>query len=485
MTPIFPTCPIPKRKGRALALATAFCAGIAAQPVAAQILSFETGFEQLSSPQTLIEGLNRIYVGYQFTDNLSFGQSFYSAVQGDAGGAFFWGFEGVARMPLSKGLSLSASGFVGGGGGASQVVGDGTMIRAGLALDYQIADSWAVQLTGSWISIDGAPIDGPAFGVGLRRQIGAQAPGGWDAQLDAAGGTITGMVAPSGVLNRAGQPQDRVALVGARALFGLGRNTQLSLGAAGAASGAQGYMQVTTGLRRNFALGPATLFVEGGVGFGGGGEVDTGAGPLLEAAAGVNLPVTRRLDAQLSVGGLIAPTGDFRAAGVSLSILRNFARTRGDAGLNQRPNRWAYSGGISVQQTGGNYFLSTNTASFVVMQESSFDYFLGENLYVSGNGQTALHGGIAGYAVGLLGLGYQVDISPRWAVSLEGHIGAAGGGGVNVVGGIVGSLRAEIDYRVTDRVALSLGLGRMRAVRGNGMDSNIATLGLKIPFSTR
>ena len=98
------------------------------------------------------------------------------------------------------------------------------------------------------------------------------------------------------------------------------------------------------------------------------------------------------------------------------------------------------------------------------------------------------------YMVGIAGLcgGFSVgpwlpklNITRAGRFSLEGHIGAAGGGGVNVAGGIVGSLRAEIDYRVTDRVALSLGLGKMRAVRGNGLDSNIATLGLKIPFSTR
>jgi len=478
--------PIPcTRPAKALALTLALGGALTGQEASAQGLSVETGFERLSSPQTLIEGLNRLYVGYQFSETLSLGQSFYSGALGDAGGAFFWGFEGVARLPLSTGLSLSASGFIGGGGGAAQVIGDGTMVRAGLALDYQIAESWAVQLTGAWISIDGAPIDGPAFGVGLRRQIGTKTPGGWDAQLDAAGGTVTALSPQNGVLNRDGNPQDSVVLVGARALYGLGQNTQLSLGADGAGSGAQGYMQVMAGLRRNFALGPTTLFIEGGVGFGGGGLVDTGAGPLIEASAGVSLPVTRALDAQLSIGGKAAPTGDFRAAAVSLSILRNFARTRGDEGLGERPNRWAYSGGISVQQTGGNYFLNSNTASFVVMQESSFDYFLGQNLYVSGNGQTALHGGVAGYAVGLLGLGYQFDITPRWAVSLEGHVGAAGGGGVNVAGGVLGSLRAEIDYRITDRLALSVGVGQMRALRGNGLDSTIGTLGLKIPFATR
>jgi hypothetical protein len=469
-------------------VAAALAAGaLALQPGISQAegLTFETGFERLSSPQTLIEGLNRAYIGYQFSERFSLGQSFYSATQGDAGGAFFWGFEGVARFPVTERLSIAASGFIGGGGGAAQVIGDGTMLRAGLALDYELADGWAVQLTGAWIDIDGAPISGPAFGLGLRRQIGASGgTGAWDAQLDAAGGYAMGTFAPTGTRNRSGTQQSRIVLVGARALFGLGENTQLTLGAAGAGSGAQGYMQVTAGLRRNLSLGPVALFAEGGVGFGGGGDVDTGAGPLVEASVGASLPITRKLDAELSFNAIAAPTGDYRATGVSLSLMRNFARTRTSPSEGPGQNRWAYSGGISVHSTGGNYFMNANTASFIVMQESSFDYFLWRNLYVSGNGQTALHGGIAGFAIGMLGLGYQFDLSDRWAVSLEGHIGAAGGGGVNVAGGVIGGLRAELDYRVTDRLAVSLGLGHLRAVRGNGLESNVATLGIKIPFST-
>lgn len=476
-----------RRLSYTLALSTAILGTGGPRAAQAQNMTFETGIERLSSPQTLIEGLHRIYVGYQFTPNLSFGQSFYSAATGDAGGAFFWGFEGVARLPLSEGLSLSASAFAGGGGGASQVIGDGTMLRAGLALDYQVSQAWAVQVTGAWVRIDGAPIDGPAFGIGLRRQIGDQSPGAWSPKLDAAGGVATVFFSPSSVRDRSGGQQARVALVGARALFDLGVDTQLSLGAAGAASGAQGYMQIMAGMRQNFQLANATVYLEGGAGFGGGGEVDTGAGPLLEAAAGVRLPVTRKLDAELSFGGIVAPTGDFRAAQVSLAVVRSFGRTRAaDHSGTEDAQRWAFSGGLSVQETGPGYFKgAANPARFVVMQESSVDYFLGQNLYVTGNAQTTLHGGAAGYAVGLLGLGYRFDLGQRWAMSLEGHLGAAGGGDVNTAGGIVGGLRAELDYHVTDTWAVSLGLGRLAALRGKGMSSNVATVGIKIPFTTR
>lgn len=466
-----------KKLGRAMALLAA--SAIWASGALAQSYVLETGIERLSSPQTLIEGLHRTYVGRQITPNLSFGQGFYSAALGDAGGAFFWGFEGVARLPLSGRLSLSAAGFIGGGGGAAQVVGDGTMLRAGISLDYRVTRAWDVQASASWIRIDGAPIDGPGFGIGLRHRIGdTRAPG---TGLGDAGVVVSGFRAPAGVRNRSGGQQAAIALVGARALFDLTETTRLSLGAAGAAMGAQGYMQIMAGARRSFALGRATAFVEGGAGFGGGGLVDTGAGLLIEAGVGVAMPVTRRLDVELGFGGIFAPTGDFRAAAASLGVVRNFGRTRSNGSGAQR---WAYSGGISVQQTGPGYFSTPNTASFVAMQESAIDFYVGRNLYVTGNGQTTLHGGVAGYAVGMIGLGYQITLSPRWALSVEGHLGAAGGGGVNTAGGLIGGLRAEIDYRIRDSWSLSLGLGHLTTLRANGMSSNVATFGVKIPFTT-
>lgn len=453
---------------------------LGAGPSLAQGYVIETGIERLESPQTLIEGLHRIYIGRQVGANFSFGQGFYSAALGDAGGAFFWGFEGVARLPLTERLSLSASGFVGGGGGASQVIGDGTMFRAGASLDYRIAPHWDLQLTASWVRIEGAPIDGAAYGLGLRWRPDGQTRDHTGPAL--AGVTMTAFAAPTGVRNRTGGQQAAVALAGARALFDLNSRTRLSVSAAGAASGAQGYMQVMGGIRRSLPLGRATLFFEGGAGFGGGGNVDTGAGLLIEAGVGLSLPVTRRTDVELSLGAIAAPTGDFRAASASLALVRNFGRMREHQPGDQR---WAFSAGLSAQATHPGYFTGANPSSLVMMQESSIDYFVGRNLYVSGNGQTTVGGNAAGYAVGLVGLGYRLPLSDRWSVSFEGHIGAAGGGGVNTAGGIVGSLRAEVDYRIGQDWSLSLGLGRMAALRGAGMSPNLLTLGVKIPFTTR
>ena len=82
-------------------------------------------------------------------------------------------------------------------------------------------------------------------------------------------------------------------------------------------------------------------------------------------------------------------------------------------------------------------------------------------------------------------MGYQFGLSPRWTVGLDGRFGAAGGGGVNAAGGVVGSVRGVLDFRLTENVALSLGLGQLRTLRSSGMSTNFATLGVKIPFTTR
>lgn len=454
----------------------------------AQGFDVETGIEVLASPNTLIEGFSRLYIGRRISPHFSIGQGIYSAALGDAGGAFFWGFEGVARVPLSDRFALSFSGFLGGGGGAAQVNGDGLMIRAAAALEYRLAPAWDLQLTTSWVRIDGAPINGPAYGLGFRYRLGEPHGGRGDGagpEFDAMSFYVSHMVAPSGTQTRSGTAQSAISLVAARAFFDLNPRTRLAFSAGGAVQGAQGYMQIMAEVRRLFALRRVTLFVEGGAGFGGGGKVDTGAGLLVSAGAGVSVPLTRTFDAELAFSGLGAVTGGFRATAISLGLVRNFGRQQTTASSAGPGERWAFSAGLSMQQTGPNYFIVPgNPANAVIMQESSIDYFVGRRFYLTGTAQTTMGGGVAGYAIGSVGAGYEFPLSDQWSLSLEGYLGAAGGGGVNTAGGIIAGYRAELDYHITERWRLSLGVGQLRSVRSGGMRPTTVTFGVKIPFTT-
>ena len=80
----------------------------------------------------------------------------------------------------------------------------------------------------------------------------------------------------------------------------------------------------------------------------------------------------------------------------------------------------------------------------------------------------AVSGG-AGYAIRMLGLGWQQPISDRWVISLEGRVGAAGGGGVIVTGGVIGSVAVEAEYALNDAMNLSVGLGKIKVLKGGGM----------------
>lgn len=448
----------------------------------------ETGFEALRDPQTKIEGLHRLYIGHEVASGLSFGQAIYSAASGDAGGAFFWGFEAVKTQPLTDNLSLKLQGFIGGGGGAAQVVGDGLMLRAGAALDYALSPHWGAQAGASWMRIAGANIDGPALGIGLHYAVDPEEVrqgGALSLPLRSVSLGAAQVVARSGAQTRAGAPQPDLSLVGAEAAFLLSGRNELTFGAAGAAKGGEGYMQVMGGLRHRIPLGPVDLFGEAALGFGGGGEVDTGAGALVSVAGGVSVPLANWLDLDLALGGTKALTGDHGGGVASVRLTRVFKRAP-DQLTTGKPQKWAYSFGLSMQDPNSTFRKAGAVGSGrPIMQESSVDMFLTERLYLTGNAQTAMGGEVAGYAIGLLGLGYEMPLSPRWSASLEAHLGAAGGGGVNATGGLIGGLRGEVDYALRDNLRLSLGLGTLRALKSGGLAPVVATVGLKIPFETR
>lgn len=455
----------------------------AALAAPAGAFEIRTGFDVINDPQTEIEGFHRLFIGREIAPGLSFGQSLYSAAMGDAGGAFLWGFEMEKAVPLGRGFGLAFSGFVGGGGGAAQIVGDGLMLRAGVDLSYDLSDRVALSLGGSWIKIEGAEIDDPALSLGLRFHAGreAGATGGLALPLRAVAIRAT-QVAVSDHPNRAGRPQADLSLAGAEARFALAPMTDLVLGADGAAKGGEGYMQVIGGLRQRWAVGPVELFAEGTAGFGGGGEVDTGAGALLGAAAGIALPLAPWADLEFALGATAAPDSDYRGAVGSLRLVRVFERA--GAPVDATPPQWQFSMGLAMQDPNANFRNPGNPATArPIMQESSVDLFLTDALYLTGNAQTAMGGDAAGYAIGMLGLGYRLPLGDRWAVSVEGHLGAAGGGGIDTNGGLIGSLRTEVDYALTDRLSLSVGVGKLGALKGDAMAPTFVQAGLKIPFT--
>ena len=469
-------------KNRFFTLA-AFLTVISVQPATA--LEIESDFDYLRSPKTTIEGLHRLFVGIPVGKNLSFGQSLYSGASGDGGGAFFWGFEAVKRFPLSSEWNLALSGFLGGGGGASQVVGDGTMLRFGAMGEYALTSNWSARAGLSHVSISGAPIDDWATSFGLRYQVSPRAKSGGTGGLKPTRASFrTSKLQFPGTLSRSRTAQTQLQLVGAEASFALANGYETFLGGDGAVSGGDGYMQVIGGLRKRWPLGPISLFGQSSIGFGGGGDVDTGGGLIAGASVGMAFPIGELFDLDLTYGTLSAVSSNVSGSVTRLSLSRVFGRdTKRVHSMEQQ--QWQVGLGLSIQPPNASYMKSrSNDGIQPLMQESSIDYFINKKTYLTGNAQTTISGGVAGYAVGLLGLGHEFDLGETWRMSLETHIGAAGGGGVDVGRGLLGGARVEIDYILSSNNAVSLGLGVLKSFNG-GLDTPIAQLGFKHRFKTR
>ena len=461
---------------------TAFLTMLSVQPAPA--LEIENDFIYLKSPQTTIKGLHRLFVGVPIGETLSFGQSLYSGATGDGGGAFFWGFEGVTRFPISRQWNLALSGFFGGGGGAGQVSGDGTMLRFGAEGEYALTSNWSARAGVSHISISGAAIDDWAPSIGFRYQVSPKPRSNRAKSLKLARVSFrTSRLQFPGALSRSGMPQAQLRLVGAEASFSISNDYETFLGADGAVSGGDGYMHVIGGLRKLWPLGPISLLGQSSIGFGGGGDVDTGGGLIAGASGGIAFPMGDNFDIDLTYGKMKSLSSGVTGHRTQLSLSRVFKK--GPIRKNYAEHQqWQVGLGISIQPPNNYYMKSqSNVGILPVMQESSIDYFISTKTYFTGNAQTTISGGVAGYAVGLLGLGHEFNIGEVWRLSPEAHIGAAGGGGVDVGKGLLGGARVEADYILNSESSLSLGLGILKSFDG-GLKVPIVQLGFKKRFKT-
>lgn len=454
----------------------------------AHALDAETGMDVLHRPDTRIEGLHRLFVGVPLGHGISLGQSVYSAAIGDAGGAFLWGYEAVARRALTSKLDLLASGFIGGGGGAAQVVGDGLMYRLGLSLATPISARFDATLGLAQIGISGGDERATALSMGVRyapERETTPAP-----HLPA-----LRSVALSGLqmrfargTTRSGLPQGTVSLIGTELAFHGGPTGEWFVGGDGAATGGEGYMQLFAGLRARRVLGqigglPVRGFGEGSLGFGGGGEVNSGGGPLLRAGLGVEVPVAQQVALEFALGSLRYPDSKISGHSLALRLVQKFTdKSHAHSGVKLR---WQLSTGIT-QQIPNRTFRKPGVRlqGAPLMQETALDLFVSDNFYVSGNAQTVLGGNAAGYAIGLMGVGYQQPLTPAHKIAFEALVGAAGGGGVAADGGALYAVSAGLDLRITPEIWAALAVGKFNTFAGTGMAPEFVSLGLKFPLGT-
>ncbi|MEP5761677.1 MAG: hypothetical protein ABJ327_20660 [Litoreibacter sp.] len=463
--------------------------------VSAEPVQFRYGLDILGRQQTTIDAFHSISAMRELRPGLFFGQTLYSAAAGDAGGLFVGGFELAKEVSLSGRTKLEFGGFLGGGGGAFVVDGDGLMSRFHVTLKQRISDNYAATFGLSYIDITGSAVSTPAFSFGITRDVDFALVKGHSRGAPAGGGRIVRAVKPlvkqfhpSGNKKRSGASLGTMTLLGFEASFASSPDavTETFLQSTGAVAGdGEGYADIQAGYRWKTRPDGRRAFAEAAVGFGGGGDVDTGGGLIASAGIGAAIPIFPGFEAEIGANYTTALDGDLDAFSPYLRASLAFGNQRKEAQELGSPQRWQLSLGITTQvEHDGLRRAGSDKSGSPTLAETGLDLFLTERTYFTGNAQTVVTGDAGGYAVGLLGLGYAIPLNDTWTVSVEGYLGAAGGGGIDTGGGLMGGGRIELDYKLSDTLALSAGVGRLQSLRDGGARPVTLHLGFKTSFTT-
>ena len=424
------------------------------------------------------------------------GPGVYGAGYGHRGGFFVPGVEGAWSHPFNDWLAVDAGVFAGGGGGAAAPVGGGLMLRPHVDVVFrfpgvytgptlskiwfpngQINSSqfgWMVNFDSSFryrpADFTGVATDGSATGLGFDH-------------VDA----VVTFAKPRQSTSTAGEPlTQRIGLVGLRAERTVDGPLWAGIEAAGAASGGVGgYAEVlgTAGLRWPVIGDRLSLDVRAALGVGGGGGVDTVDGFLVKVATGATLRLTDTLAIGAEVGSVDAlHVHRYRATTTAVSLNWALDVPQHDLGdwFNTRPGiptRMEFGSGVehynAARKDG-----TTRPLEAVVLQVNRF---VAPNVYLTGQAHSAFAGGAGAYSVGLFGVGAQLPVTQRLRLGVEALAGAAGGGGVDTVGGAVMQGRAYADLALTDSLSLRVAGGKIKSVHGS-LDAPVVDAALVFSF---
>jgi len=461
-------------------------------PAAAEGLELRFGLDYLTRKQSDITGLHQLSLTYRYANGFYLGESLYSSALGTGGGFFAGGLEFGGAGKLGSTVGWEVGQFVGGGGGASQVTGNGLMLRTHAALDLPIAD-FRLGLGAAWLTVSGSDINTPSVTLTLVRPIDLRLSAGrpGTARPETTGTVLKAfrplysLYLPLHSQKRDGANLERMHLVGAEISFDTAALTETFIQASGVAGGdAEGYADWLLGQRYLFSQDTLQPFVELGVGTAGGGGVDTDGGLIVMAGIGGRYVFSNAAAIEAGCGLRSSIDGGFLALTPALRVSVPFAPAVGTAN-DPRGVNWQLRSGLTLQRPNTGFRKDRPDAGPApLLYETGLNFFFHNHLYLTGLAATAIEGDAGGYQLGLLGIGYQQTISDKLSFAFEPMIGAGGGGGVDTRGGLLLGYRLNADFWLTDSVALSAGVGQMTTFKGGGMQPETFHLGLKIPFTS-
>ncbi|NKQ41547.1 MAG: hypothetical protein HF962_08255 [Sulfurovum sp.] len=433
------------------------------------------------------------------------GFGLYGAVDGKRGGFFTVGGDAGIQYNINKYLKFKSGLFVGAGGGGAAPQGGGLMLRPYAQVQYYTADyaigagvsyinfpNGDIESTQAYLSLNiptsGAYLQGHIFGnkISLDSDNEHTELEGIEASF------FTEHYRPhSGTLNTDGKtPTKPYTLAGIKFDKYISDNTYSYFQAAGAGGGdSDGYMEIFGGLgyRHQIANLPLSLGIEAAIGASGGGRVDTGGGLVYRSQLTAKADISKHLSISGFAGIIKSVDGTFSATsygatfGYKTAIFDTISNDNKSHVTTQpfsfRMLNKSYLDTEKIFKGG-----TSRDVNRVDLLGCAIDWYLYDNIYLTGQTYWAYKGKAGGYAEGVFGIGYRSDSYNSFSFYTELLAGVGGGGGIDIGGGLWGSVGGGISYALNDSWELTLGVDYARN-RSGSFSSSVIRFGTAYKFS--
>lgn len=477
---------------------------------------FRFNFDSIKMPNN-IQNMGLLGVSYlaELNPYVYAGIGTYGSITGTQGGLFVLGLEGGLHYEFAQNWWADAGMYAGGGGGRSSLVGGGLMLRPHIGVEYDF-DYARIGLHYSYITFPSGKIHSKQFGIdldipfdfyyvnpchyrcGLFNYSDIKLPCGefLDFDKNDFGILLQAYFQNKDTKNVEGQIQNgTIGLVGAELDHYFTKYAFWYVKGAGAFRGIpNGYMDILGGLGYHWSWSGSpnefALVPQLGVGAGGGGNVDTGGGVLIQPQLGVEIPITSNFAARVSGGYLWSPKGQMRSYTLTGTLLYHLNIATGSCSPPCMLARCFNIQGWRVNLFNQTYARPQRTSfsyrSPINLFALQIDQMFSPYFFLSYQGSFAYSGKHAGgYATGMIGPGIQSDEFCNRHVRAFAEIlaGAGGGGNLAMGGGALIEPVVGLHFAVNPCMGLQASVGQVKALHHN-LNTPVVNLGLTFSFGT-
>jgi len=433
------------------------------------------------------------------------GLGVYGAVEGDRGGFFTGGLQLTWEKSLFSDYFFSVQAFGGGGGGGAAPQGGGLMYRTSTELGKKINNS-RIAAGFSYINFPNGEIESSQFTLSFSKDIDNLHLSGYspsskfnqwrevlERQFTAVPQTFSlqflSYYPDTQNRGRSGKVLDeRMDVIGIRWSKKLNESYWFEFETGGAFSGGiDGFAEVLSGVSYRSPVIPWLAANSGFlVGAAGGGDVDTGGGAIVRVYTGFDLIMGERWQINNQFGFNRAVDGDFTTPYTSFNLAYSFSSFYPmNSDISVYDGSEIYWRQLRIRSGVQTYFSmpqesrkSVNVSPVNVdLTSLKLDAFVNRWLFLTGHALGAATGGAGGYAVGLVGPGFQFSRYASW----EFLVGAAGGGGLDVGAGKILQTMFNVELPINSALGVEASIGHIEAV-GGGLSGPVSNLSINYYF---